>query len=192
MVAEHPFSRLTPLATEVLAHTVGKGMQDLDRTELRQQLKQLQEDDPAIRPYLLQLGAVEPIEGEVRTRRRKMDLEYYSLRQGVLYRVVGHKDLPEPVNALVLPQGLKATVLVAGHDDPLTGGHLSAPKVYGKLRTRYWWPAMMSEIKVYCRQCEVCATAKGRVGYAPHANIPLPVRPFQMVGIDPMGPFSAD
>ena len=41
---------------------------------------------------------------------------------------------------LCVPLPLREVLLYMMHDDPLTGGHLSAAKVYNKLRVSYWRP----------------------------------------------------
>jgi transposase InsO family protein len=70
----------------------------------------------------------------------------------------------------------------------VTGGHFGKEKVLDKLRERYWWPLMYKQVAAHCTACSTCATGKGRVGKAPHANIPLPEHPWELIGIDFVGP----
>ena len=74
------------------------------------------------------------------------------------------------------------------HNDPLSGGHLGVVKCYDRLRDRYWWEGMYTAVQRYCSACLTCGSGKGGVGRAPYTNIPLPQRPFQLVGVDFVGP----
>ena len=113
---------------------------------------------------------------------------------GVLYRL---GETPELGNhegvrrILCVPLPLREVLLYMMHDDPLTGGHLSAAKVYNKLRVSYWWPHMYKDVERYCERCGTCAGIKGRKGQAPIQPIPLPKEPWELIGMDSVGPFSS-
>jgi hypothetical protein len=110
----------------------------------------------------------------------------------VLYRLHtakalgGHEGL---MRQLVVPAPLRTTLMSLVHDDPLCGGHLNAEKGYQMLQLRYWWPRMHKNMISHGVECPECATAKGLKGNAPIAPIPLPRRPYELCGIDFMGPF---
>lgn len=69
--------------------------------------------------------------------------------------------------------------------------HLGFLKTLGKIRERYYWPRMASEIKRYCASCQVCKESK-----VPNQNVRPPcgkpkicTRPWEMISIDFLGPY---
>jgi transposase InsO family protein len=76
------------------------------------------------------------------------------------------------------------------HDSPLSGGHLAFLRTYLKIKTSYYWPTILPDIKEYCRTCETCianSKSKLRAYLFPHE---LAKAPFQIIGIDFLGPIS--
>jgi len=43
-------------------------------------------------------------------------------------------------------------ILLACHDNPATGGHMSRDKTYKKIQGRYWWKGMKTEIEEYIQK----------------------------------------
>ena len=121
------------------------------------------------------------------------EIELYQLLNKVLYRV----DLPTaksrrniPSQQVVLPLTLRPIVLKEFHDSPLSGGHLAFLRTYLKVKNNYYWPTMLADIKEYCKACVVCtANTKSnlRAYLFPHD---LAKAPFQVIGIDFLGPIS--
>ena len=178
---------LSEETSEWLASTVGRAWTGRNREKLRADLAAMQAADPALHP-MLQLVGLRPGDPEDVPNWVRSQSALLTVHGGVLYRAVSYKDVPESFNALVVPKQMKAAALLAmAHDDPLTGGHLGATKVFDKLKQRYWWEKMNKEVGEHCAECAVCATSKGRLGVAPYQNVPLPERPFQMIGIDTVG-----
>ena len=89
---------------------------------------------------------------------------------------------------LVIPAALRYEVLTWGHDDP-TAGHFGTVKTYEKLRTRYYWRNMFSDIQHWCRSCCDCATRKSPRNRHKAPLIPIPVQDaFERVACDILGP----
>ena len=72
--------------------------------------------------------------------------------------------------------------------DELAAGHLAFQRTYLKVKSHYYWPGMLKEIKEYCTTCEICAAntkCNRRAALHPHE---LATAPFQVVGVDFLGP----
>jgi len=54
-------------------------------------------------------------------------------------------------------------ILLACHDNPATGGHFGRNKTYKKIKARYWWKGMKTEIEEYIRNCDNCFEHKPKL-----------------------------
>jgi cleavage and polyadenylation specificity factor subunit 1 len=85
----------------------------------------------------------------------------------------------------VVPISMRESLLKHFHDL----GHYGFRKTANLLISRYYWPGMRSEIKVFCRTCEVCQRTKvDRHTTAGSAAFNLPSSRFETVHIDIVGP----
>ena len=66
-----------------------------------------------------------------------------------------------PLIQLVLPKKLRRIAFDHLHGTAF-GGHTGERKTLGKLRQRFYWPRMSTEVKIWVQQCDTC-----------HANKPL-------------------
>ena len=74
--------------------------------------------------------------------------------------------------------------------EELTSGHLSFMKTYLKIKERYFWTGMNTEIEKWCALCVDCATKKTPRNLAKAPLQPIPVEgPFDRVAVDISGPF---
>ena len=79
--------------------------------------------------------------------------------------------------------------MLSCHEE-LTSGHLGFEKTYLKIRTRYFWSGMYSEIEQWCKSCVDCATKKTPRNLPKAPLQPIPVEgPFDRVAVDVLGPF---
>ena len=91
---------------------------------------------------------------------------------------------------LVVPLKCRLTVLNTAHENMLSG-HFSARKTDLKIRDHFYWPSMCSDIKLYCRSCDICQRfRKSGVKKAPMEKMPIITEPFLKVTIDLIGPLS--
>ena len=91
---------------------------------------------------------------------------------------------------LVIPTALCYEILTWGHDDAMTGGHFGTVKTYEKLRIRYYWRHMYSDIQHWCRSCCDCAMKKTPRNRHKAALLPIPVQDaFEIICCDVVGPF---
>ena len=90
---------------------------------------------------------------------------------------------------LVVPREERGTLLKQVHDSPC-GGHFGVYKTYWKLRCRYYWPQMKSDVVRYVRACTVCAAHKPEqrapAGYM--GRRPAVTKPWQRISLDFIGP----
>ena len=81
------------------------------------------------------------------------------------------------------------TISIESHHDDLLSAHFGFRKTLEKIRSRYWWRSLFSDVKRYCANCMGCATRK-----RPHQHTKMPLtpqvtsEPFQTVIVDSIGP----
>ena len=91
---------------------------------------------------------------------------------------------------LVIPADLRDEILEACHDDP-SSGHLGTARTLGKIKAKYYWPRLTSDVTHYVRSCRDCQRRKTPPTKPAGLLQPIavPSRPFQQVGMDLLGPF---
>jgi hypothetical protein len=105
---------------------------------------------------------------------------------GLLYRIIALGK------RLYVPTSLRSEFLFAMHDSLESDGHFGVAKTLEKMRERYYWPGMTHDIQEYIRTCDSCQ--RNKYERRKPAGLMEPIitdRPFQMVGIDIVGPFVA-
>ncbi len=90
---------------------------------------------------------------------------------------------------LAVPKSLRMNILRMQHDEILAG-HLGFNKTYERMRERYWWPNMWTEVKEYCPVMSGMSAAKASCHkpYGLLAPITGVSRPFEKVACDVVGP----
>jgi len=94
-------------------------------------------------------------------------------------------------NRVVVPRHMKSEILEHHHDSPFSG-HRGFESTILSINKRYYWNFMPSEVKAYCQSCVKCQTFNYACLHnrAPMKSIVV-TRPWQMLGLDFMGPFKA-
>ncbi|CAF4631332.1 unnamed protein product, partial [Didymodactylos carnosus] len=112
----------------------------------------------------------------------------YTLENGIVHRIMpryGHTPLKLPS----IPQSMIAQLLQAYHDSP-TSGHLGVNKTWHKIRDRYYWPGMYSQIKQYILSCSKYQQFK--ISRSRPAGKLQPIEPptgmMDLMGLDFIGP----
>ncbi len=92
---------------------------------------------------------------------------------------------------LVVPSYFRREVLNQCHDLP-TGGHLGEAKTLSKVLERFWWPSVRSSTRDHVKSCLHCQCHKPSNGPPIGAlkPIPPPQHPFEIWGLDHLGPFN--
>ena len=75
------------------------------------------------------------------------------------------------------------------HDKP-SAGHLAFQRTYLRVRQQYYWPNILSEIKDYCKACLICTANLKSNAKIPLHPLEIASAPFEMLGIDFLGPIS--
>ncbi|KAL7869713.1 hypothetical protein AOLI_G00137010 [Acnodon oligacanthus] len=89
---------------------------------------------------------------------------------------------------LYAPMDMRGTLLRYYHDHP-TAGHLGVTKTLTRLRLRFFWPKMASDVKKYVLSCSVCQLTKPSQRKSAGLMVPInPERPWEYVGVDFVGP----
>lgn len=83
----------------------------------------------------------------------------------------------------------KSEILKKFHNDELYGGHCGQKRMYAKLREQFYWPRMSQDIARYVKQCHVCKLTKPGIKTKQELTLTkTPLRPFDIVQIDTIGP----
>lgn len=83
----------------------------------------------------------------------------------------------------------KEKILQTFHNDELVGGHCGSKRLYAKLRSVYYWPRMTKDVARFVRNCHVCKLTKPQRKTKQELQITdTPIRPFDIVQVDTIGP----
>ncbi|GFW49334.1 retrovirus-related Pol polyprotein from transposon 412 [Trichonephila clavipes] len=110
------------------------------------------------------------------------------LRNGVLYRKWRSDDGKTFRWQLILPKTRVSTVLKELNGSP-TGGHFGVMKTLQKVRERFYWNNVRSDVEKYCRICDPCAARKGpRKRTRGRLQLYNVGAPFERIAFDILGP----
>lgn len=89
----------------------------------------------------------------------------------------------------VLPKARRSEILALAQDMPC-GVHFSQKKTKQRIRSEFFWPTMVADVKKHCQRCHGCQVfprvkTTDRVPITP---LKRPKRPFQTVYLDCIGP----
>lgn len=107
---------------------------------------------------------------------------------GVLY--YWWEELQQNRYLLMVPTVLQAEVLKGCHDCP-TAGHLGQQKTLLRVKRKYIWHGMSTDVKIYVRACKICNTQK-KPSIKPKAALGSyqAGEPMERIHIDMLGPLS--
>lgn len=94
------------------------------------------------------------------------------------------KNPKTELDVICVPEGKVQEVIETAHDQ---GGHWGFESTFLKVRRRYYWPHQGDDVKAYIRGCPECAKQNPWTQKPPIHPI-LTVPPFQIVGMDFIGP----
>ena len=157
-----------------------------------EQLRKLQKDDKTLVPFF---DFIEKQELPVEISRRRYVIllkELLHIEHVILWHRYLEPITPMPtsdiVYQVVIPTGLRTAVLQACHNEVLSG-HLGFNKTYNKIKTRFWWPNLYTEVYKYVLGCQTCQQRKN-----PRTNLQgvlqpsLIYRPWERMSMDLLGP----
>lgn len=158
------------------------------------QLRTWQHQEPAIRQImnLKENYSVKPPRNVVLDAAPDLKT-YYGLWESLIvknnmlyYRWIEPND--RETLLLIAPRQIRSKILHELHDNR-TSGHLGRDRTIKAVKRRVYWPGMSTDIKRWCKECDVCARAKAGPGFS---KSPLHQSvigaPLDRVGIDIVGP----
>ena len=89
----------------------------------------------------------------------------------------------------VVPIAIRTEIIRALHDTALAG-HLGYHKTYERIKDKFYWPQMATEIKNYCQTCHACQMHKppSRIRRSPLKPLEAVYNPFDRIAMDLIGP----
>ncbi|GBG62283.1 hypothetical protein CBR_g29891 [Chara braunii] len=86
------------------------------------------------------------------------------------------------------------TRLLGEYHDPRLAGHFGVNRTIARLRQRFGWPDLITDVTRYCDSCEVCRRSKprNRNPYGELRSMPIPREPGISIAMDVTGPFPHD
>lgn len=118
----------------------------------------------------------------------------FRLEDGILYKhIVDVSPLGDYYFGwrMIVGDSDKALILKECHDD-VRAGHFGFFKTLSRIRAKYYWPRMYSDIKNYVSVCDICKAVKSttQATKAPMGAQKVARRPWQILSIDFLGPFT--
>jgi transposase InsO family protein len=88
----------------------------------------------------------------------------------------------------VIQEHEKDIILNGLHSNPLSG-HFGTDNTYQRIKQKYYWPKMISDIEEFVKSCDICQRRHGK--HKQPSMQPIPVgQPFECIGIDLIGPLT--
>ncbi|GBG90921.1 hypothetical protein CBR_g51526 [Chara braunii] len=86
------------------------------------------------------------------------------------------------------------TRLLGEYHDSRLAGHFGVNRTIARLRQRFRWPDLITDVTRYCDSCEVCRRSKprNRNPYGQLRPMPIPREPGLSIAMDVTGPFPRD
>uniref|UniRef100_A0A3Q3B7K1 Gypsy retrotransposon integrase-like protein 1 n=1 Tax=Kryptolebias marmoratus TaxID=37003 RepID=A0A3Q3B7K1_KRYMA len=151
----------------------------------RPHVRQLQLEDPVTGNLLCQL------ENDQQSEEDNQDLQKFIVQDRLLYFIDPKTQCglhPLKQIKLFAPTALRSYLLKYYHDHP-TAGHLGVAKTLARLRLRFFWPNMNSDVKKYVVSCRSCQVTKPTQRKPAGLMVPIqPQRPWEYTGVDYIGP----
>lgn len=151
----------------------------------REQLVIEQERDISLSPLYAEIGKDIKWAGA--------PVKYYK-KDGVLMRkwqpCILLEGAKSEVSQIVVPAPLRSEILKLAHAGNMAG-HLGISKTYDRILQNFFWPGLKTDVKNFCKTCQVCQfTSKPnqKVPVAPLHPIPAFDEPFSKVLVDCVGP----
>ena len=83
-----------------------------------------------------------------------------SIRGGVLYKKWFPKDDSRPILQAMFPAAGRREILNQLHSSQTSGGHFAAEKTLARIRQRFWWPTMRTDVEKKVQWCRLTCAAR--------------------------------
>ena len=166
----------------------------LTRAERRQERQDFTRatDSDQIRPETIDrstLAALQQADPTLRNARKQADggKGHFHWEDGLLVRRKENGDSGMS-SLLVLPQVCWEEVLRMAHSTPIAG-HFGRKRTLSRLKSRFDWPGIKTDVAVVCKSCPRCQKAEpGKHPRAPLQPLPVIDVPFRRMAMDIFGP----
>ena len=115
-----------------------------------------------------------------------------SIRGGILYKKWFQRDGSKPTLLTVVPAAGRKEILGQFDSMETGGGQLATEKMLAKIRRRYWWPTMRTDVERKVQWC-LSQAAHNVSGKRKRAAVQAPFDPgirFNTVAVDVLGPMT--
>ena len=155
----------------------------------------LQRQDEELKPIIgwLEAGIDRPEWSTVSPHGRTTKIlwaQWDSLRMhnNCLYRFWEGTSAAMSCLQLIVPKAARQEVLKESHGNPSTG-HFGVTKTLKRVKQRFYWHQMRTDVKRWCEKCDMCSSRKGPVR-KPRAPLKLYMvgAPMERIAMDIMGP----
>jgi hypothetical protein len=147
-----------------------------------QEIALWQQGDASIKDQVIRLQGLLSTNPETSIKSR------FRLSSGILYRRNTKENGKK--YQLVVPSILRREILQSCHASA-TSGNFGVHKTLARITERFWGPNMVVDVRTFVASCYFCQTHKhppgGIIGEL--QPIPIPKKPFSLMGIDHVGPF---
>ena len=127
--------------------------------------------------------------GKPRSGRIMDKWEELAMSNGVLFKRWKPSNRVTEVWQAVVPKSIRQEVLYQLHDAPTSGGHFAVEKTLARIRQRFWWPFIRSNLERHIANCDRCA-ARSPAGKDRRAELqPTQIfNSFKVIAADILGP----
>ena len=115
----------------------------------------------------------------------------FVLKKDLLYRQFSSKDKKQDYLQLIVPKGLRNTVMKIGHETAMAG-HMGTKRTLDRLTMTFYWPGINSDVRLFCRSCDQCQKTEplSRTRKVPLGRMPIISEPFRRIAVDLVGPIT--
>ena len=163
-------------------------------TQEKEELKCLQLSDKELSHKILYLKDQTIPDDKKEGIKLLADINSYILDENdILYHIYepSKKTTEGIYKQLVIPPKFRDDIIYWAHNHA-TAGHFGFVKTLDKLRKRYYWPLMYSDVEHWIRGCTHCSQRKGNRSKYKAPLHPIPAtEPWDQVACDVIGPFPA-
>ena len=158
----------------------------VDKESAQQDWSEINFADPSMRSWSqLYLEDRELAEKYNEGRGQPKEQPAFIVHDGLLFQVDGMK------RRLCVPPGKHREDILSELHASAMGGHVGLNKTLALAAERLYWPKMYDDISRFVQSCRICQEAKidRRKKAGAYQPLPVPLQPFDTIGIDFVGPF---
>lgn len=140
----------------------------------------------------LDCSSMDPFTTQLKTMIEKYPNRYkdFKISDGRIYKFVTNSTMIEDPRyrwKQVVPLPERRDLIQQAHEE----AHLGHLKTLAKLRERYYWPRMSTDVQRFCAGCLICKESKTpNVNVTPVCGKPkMCSRPWEMISLDFLGPY---